>query len=407
MDKNIAKIDETTSSLYAAKYQDDTFTISYLEPMTLNEGDKLFVEVNAPNEKWFRMKLKSVDNTVAATEIFHYYTEQDSVKEFFTVTYEAPVGGITFQTLEFAHEQSISLDFYVKSVRIEKANQLSKYAYFNVNFASEETLPSGFVSNNGSKQYGFDEKEDALWACATHKSDMTNSFFLKYPDIKLSAGDSITITMKAHTTANDGGGIYLNGSKFIKNFSKTENYETLTYEFKEETVLSKLYFWGYTSGKAYDLFIKSVEIDVKNASISDTTIDFNSDANAANYYMKAVTAKNGTELVKDTVNGEEVTVLKVKEVWKGDKLSIRFDNIVLAANTTVTITVKAMANGETTEKNGSFDMNGAWKANISVAGDWNTVSFTVNEETTLSSLELFSYTTQVSHDFYIASIVIS
>jgi hypothetical protein len=408
-DKGIAKIDETNPSLYAAKWSNDTFTISYLEPMTLSEGDKLFIEVNAPQEKWFRMKLKNSDDSDAATEIFHYYTEQDSVEDFLTVAYEAPAGGVTFQTLEFVHEQAVSLDFYVKSVRIEKANQLSKYDYYNVDFASEDALPSGFVNNQGSaNQYAVDKAEGALWACTSKKGNETNSFFLKYPDIQLRKGDSITITMKAYTTATSNGGIYLNGtSKFIKNFAiNTGACETLTYTFEETTVLSKIYFWGYIGDIAYDLYIKSVKI---NAAITETTIDFNSDASAANYYMNAFTAKNGMELVKDTVNDEEVTVLKANDVWKNDQL-IRFADIELAAGTTVTITVKAYReDGNYGDPNGGIYINGTtdWRANFSAQGSWSTVTFTVKEATTLSSMYIFQYDGNKNYDIYVASIVIS
>ena len=410
-DKGIAKIDETTPSLYAAMWTTETFTISYLEPMTLSEGDKLFVEVNAPDEKWFKMSLKPMGDTDETTLIYDYYTEQDSVEDFMTVTYEAPVGGITFQTLEFTHTQSISLNFYVKSVRIEKANTLSKYDYYNVNFANEDALPSGFVNNHGSNQYALDKAEGALWGYATHKQNADNSMFLKYPDIPLNAGDSITITMKSRVACTTNGGIYLNGvSTWIKNFSiNTDNYETITYDVTGDVVLSSLYFFGYDQNYQYDLYIKSIVITDSDAKINETSIDFSSDASAANYYMQAVTAKSGAELVKDTVNGQEITVLKVNNVWKTDQMKIAFADIVLAANTKVTITMKAEAQGTLNSGSsvqGGLDMNSTWKANVSVDGEWNTVSFTVTEETTLSSLALYSYATECSFHFYIASIVI-
>ena len=417
-DKGIAKIDETNPSLYAAKWSNDTFTISYLKPMTLNEGDKLFIEVNAPSERWFKMNLKAMDDTDVATEIFHYYTAQDSVKDFLTVTYEAPAGGITFQTLEFVHEQAASLDFYVKSVRIERANQLSEYDYYNVDFANEDTLPSGVISSNGSRQYALDGEEDALWVCATHKEDESNSFFLKYPNINLGVGSTITITMKAATTAANGGGIYMNGkSKWIKNFSKnTGNYETLTYTIDAQTgatVLSKLYFWGYTKDVAYDLYIKSVVITPKNVLMSGTSLDFDTMGNGeAAYWAGAFscsTTGSSIQTVKDTVNGQEKTVLLAKGVNKNQGLIVGTD-IQLAAGATVTITVKVYSeDGAYGNVNGGVYINGTtdWRANFSAQGSWVTATFTVNDVTELSSIHIFQYDPNKNYDIYVASIVIS
>jgi len=417
LDKEM-RIDETTKALYGSGWASDTFTVSFAEPMTLKAGDKVVVEVNVPNERWFIMNLQAMEEGGTATQIFNFYTKQASVEDFMTVTYEAPEGGITFQTLEFKHTQSISMEFYVKSMRVEEANTLSKYDYYNVDFSKEETLPTGFVKLTNTL-YGLDKEEGALWAFATDKDNATKSLHLSYPNIALKAGDSISITMKSYVdeACTNDGGIYMNGTgAWIKNFTRNKGaYETLTYTLTADTVLSSLYFWGYNQSYSYDLYIQSIVINDADVELNENSIDFNSDASAANHFVKAFSYSNNrtATLVEDETYG---TVLKQSSMWalNGDGtqrgLIVHFEDLYFENAATITVTLKL--EGTTAGKdhnwlaagiNGTENTNGANTPN----GVWMSVVIDVSAGTTLSSVYLNSTTSAHSFNLYVASIVIS
>ena len=155
------------------------------------------------------------------------------------------------------------------------------------------------------------------------------------------------------------------------------------------------------------------KIEWFNPSISARTVEFDSDATQAKKFAYGFSAKNAVELVKDSVNGEEKTVLKASGVWKTDGLKVNYADVKLKAGTTVSITLKTVIASGTQSNvsggiyiNGTTATNGTWKVNFSTTGEWNTVTFGVDTDTTLSNIYIGQYDADNPYDIYVESIVI-
>lgn len=152
------------------------------------------------------------------------------------------------------------------------------------------------------------------------------------------------------------------------------------------------------------------EIQWFNPSISARTIEFDTDELQAKKFVYGFSAKSGVELVKDTVNDVEKTVLKANRVWKSDGLRVDYADLKLKKGTTVTITLKTVIDPEKTASNanGGIYINSEkmYKVSFSAAGAWNTVSFGLETDTTLSSIYIWQYDSQSAYDIYVESIVI-
>jgi uncharacterized protein YpmB len=140
-----------------------------------------------------------------------------------------------------------------------------------------------------------------------------------------------------------------------------------------------------------------------------TTIEFNTNEALAKTFSYAFTAKNGVELVKDTVGNAEKTVLKASGVWKSDALKVDYADLKLPKGTQITLTLKAVIEkGTQKDTSGGIYINGKtdWRVNFSTAGAWNTVSFTLSADTILSSIYIWQYDADNPYHIYVESIVI-
>lgn len=160
-------------------------------------------------------------------------------------------------------------------------------------------------------------------------------------------------------------------------------------------------------GKEGDVFyVDQVTFDMPMVCDSDK-IDFDENPEYAN----AVSYTNGTELVKDTVNGNDKTVLYAKNVYQKYDVSLLYGNIILNAGDTVTITIKAVsevpvgADGN----GGGIQINKSWKVNFtsSPEGKWKTYTVTIKETTVLTSIDFHVYNPNYVYQLYIASVDIN
>lgn len=151
------------------------------------------------------------------------------------------------------------------------------------------------------------------------------------------------------------------------------------------------------------------EIKWVNPKLAERTVEFDTNADNAKIYAYSFVSKQGVELVKDSVNSVEKTVLKAKNVWRSDGLRAVYDNLFLKAGTTITVTLKAaITDGEQTNTGGGIYLNGKtdWKVNFAATGAWNTVSFALAQDTTLTDIYIWQYDSQSGYDIYVESIVI-
>ncbi|MBQ3506009.1 MAG: hypothetical protein IJA89_04460 [Clostridia bacterium] len=133
-----------------------------------------------------------------------------------------------------------------------------------VNFQTNPEMQYAFSSMNGVELVA-----DTVNGTSTTVLKASNVYqqydvTLYYDEMTLYAGDTISITMKATSTATNGGGIYFESlSTYKKGFTSSADGEWATYTISimETTVLNKLIFHVYNPNYAYQLYIQSVVIN--------------------------------------------------------------------------------------------------------------------------------------------------
>ncbi len=406
-------------ALYGSKWSMDTFTISFLDEITLEKGDKLIIEVDATQDKWFQINLKSATES---TTIFNQTTEIRAnatfdnaanyirVREYCGIYYEAPEGGLTFQTVEFVHAQAISLEFYVKSIKVEKAVALTEYDYYNVDFSQLDAIPSGMIASSSvNKKALYDATEDALWI-GEQRGGSTYNIQLAFPNIVLEEGDILSLTMKA---VMGGCNVKLNTTSIAPSgwWFGVGDYKTVTYTVPAGGMtLSNITLLSYNANGGGEYYVKNVKI--MKGSLAES-LNFDDLGNAANAYLGAFT-HNGSKtatLVEDATYG---TVLKQSGMWANNSdgtprgLIVSFGDLKFENATTLTVLLKlegtsSAHNWLAAGINGTENTDGCNTPN----GEWMEVTVDIPAGTTLSTLYLNSTTTANSFNLYVASITIN
>lgn len=404
-------------ALYGAKWPSDTFTISFLDEITLEKGDKLIIEVDATQDKWFQINLKSATES---TKIFDQTTEIRAnatfenaanyirVRDFCMVYYEAPEGGLTFQTVEFAHTQAASLEFHVKSIKVEKAVALTAYDYYNVDFSAIDAVPNGIVTNtetNVSKKFGYDATEDALWI-----GERRGGMQLKFPNIALEEGDVINLTIKS---TMGGGNIKLNDSIQPTGwYVNIGDYKTATYTVPAGGMtLSSIYFLSYNQSGGAEYYVKSVKIMKANAKLTGS-IDLNniSDSDLANdMHAFTVGASDRTSVVLATeeIDGVATRVIKGSNITQTTRFRAHFDGLTLKAGRTISVKVKVVPERGNSSTGFGFRINDVWKVGGAI-NTWTTLSWKADVDTVIDYIQIRPYdAASYTYTISIASITIN
>ena len=421
LDKEM-KLEEYNGSiaLYGSKYKNDTFTLSFLEEMTLEKGDKVLIELDATQDVWIQINLVSTNGN--STKIFDSSTELRAnnsfsdyirTRDFCGIYYEAPEGGLSFQTVEFAHTQAaIPVDYYVKSVKIEKASNLTGFDYYNIDFTQMDSIPSGFVTSTSYLKIALDE-EKGFWL-----GERRANFKFTFPNIELVAGDTITLTL---TSPMGGGNLRLNTSttwtsKGYVNKSDGSYTDAIYTVGESGFTLSDITFLSYNENGGCEYYVKSIKITKANIALS-SSVDFTTmDKNEATYkYGGAFSCTYGGSSVgfaTDMIDGKEVTVLKATGTNKNASALIAACNIVFKEGTTVTVKIKIIKNGDTTTgQRGGIYLNDTtdWRADMKHTDEWQTLTFIgkATDDITIEKMYFHGYDQKINYDIYIASITIS